>query len=84
MSFCQGHLGEIPSLREGQPPRPGRGGQTLDVTKPQQKADDELGKQRALIETINQAYENDPPTTEERELLQGIRERQRRLLESDR
>jgi hypothetical protein len=36
-----------------------------------------------LIEAINRAYEEDPPTTEEKELLQGIREKQRKLLESE-
>ncbi|HEX3557199.1 MAG TPA: hypothetical protein VIA62_28570 [Thermoanaerobaculia bacterium] len=40
-------------------------------------------ERRALIEAINRAYEEDPPTTEEKELLQGIREQQRRLLESE-
>jgi antitoxin MazE6 len=39
-------------------------------------------ERRALIEAINRAYEEDPPTTEEKELLQGIREKQRKLLES--
>lgn len=41
-------------------------------------------ERRALIAAINRAYDNDPPTTEERELLDGIREKQRKLLESDR
>ncbi len=40
-------------------------------------------ERRALIEAINRAYEEDPPTTEEKELLQGIREKQRKLLESE-
>ena len=40
-------------------------------------------ERRALIEAINRAYEEDPPTTEEKDLLQGIREKQRKLLESD-
>jgi antitoxin MazE6 len=40
-------------------------------------------ERRALIEAINRAYEEDPPTTEEKELLRGIREKQRKLLESD-
>jgi hypothetical protein len=35
-----------------------------------------------LIEAINRAYEEDPPTTE-KQLLQGIREKQRNLLESE-
>src|ERR1700694_61359 len=34
-------------------------------------------ERRALIEAINRAYEEDPPTPEEKELLQGIREKQR-------
>jgi len=37
---------------------------------------------RVLIGAINRAYEDDPPTTEENELLLGIREKQRKLLES--
>ena len=41
-------------------------------------------ERRALIAAINRAYDDDPPTTEERELLDGIREEQRKLLESDR
>jgi metal-responsive CopG/Arc/MetJ family transcriptional regulator len=40
-------------------------------------------ERRALIEAINRAYEEDPPSAEEKELLQGIREKQRKLLESD-
>ncbi len=40
-------------------------------------------EKRALIEAINRAYEEDPPTTEEKEVLQGIREKQRKLLESE-
>jgi metal-responsive CopG/Arc/MetJ family transcriptional regulator len=50
------------------------------------KALDELIKRyerQALIEAVNRAYEEDPPTTEEKELLQGIREKQRKLLESE-
>ncbi len=38
-------------------------------------------EKRALIEAINRAYEDDPPTTEEKELLKGIRRKQRKLLE---
>jgi metal-responsive CopG/Arc/MetJ family transcriptional regulator len=34
-------------------------------------------ERRALIEAINRAYEEDPPTAEENELLQGVREKQR-------
>lgn len=41
-------------------------------------------ERQALIEAINRAYEDDPPTAEEKELLQGIRETQRKLLESER
>lgn len=37
-------------------------------------------ERRALIEAINRAYEEDPPTTEEEDLLQDIREKQRDLL----
>jgi metal-responsive CopG/Arc/MetJ family transcriptional regulator len=51
------------------------------------KALDEFVKRyerQALIETINRAYEDDPPTSEEKELLQGIRRKQRKLLESER
>ena len=40
-------------------------------------------ERRALIEAINRAYEEDPPTPEEKNLLQGIREKQRKLLESE-
>lgn len=40
-------------------------------------------ERQALIEAINRAYQEDPPTTEEKELLQGIREKQRKLLESE-
>jgi metal-responsive CopG/Arc/MetJ family transcriptional regulator len=40
-------------------------------------------ERRALIEAINRAYEEDPPTPEEKELLQGIRENQRKLLETE-
>jgi metal-responsive CopG/Arc/MetJ family transcriptional regulator len=40
-------------------------------------------ERQAMIEAINQAYEADPPTTEERELLQGIRAKQRKLLEPE-
>jgi hypothetical protein len=38
---------------------------------------------QALIEAINRAYGDDPPTSEEKELLQGIRAKQRQLLESE-
>ena len=41
-------------------------------------------ERQALIEAINRAYEDDPPTAEEKQLLQGVRETQRALLESDR
>ena len=41
-------------------------------------------ERQAMIEAINRAYEDDPPTTEEKELLQGIRAQQRKLLESER
>ncbi|MFL6261913.1 MAG: hypothetical protein ACJ76Y_19620 [Thermoanaerobaculia bacterium] len=50
------------------------------------KALDELIRRyerQALIEAINRAYEEDPPTTEEKELLRGIREKQRKLLEPE-
>jgi metal-responsive CopG/Arc/MetJ family transcriptional regulator len=50
------------------------------------KALDELIRRyerQALIEAINRAYAEDPPTTEEKELLQGIREKQRKLLEPE-
>ena len=50
------------------------------------KALEELIKRyerQALIEAINRAYEEDPPTTEEKKLLQGVREKQRKLLESE-
>lgn len=40
-------------------------------------------ERRALIEAINQAYGDDPPTAEEKELLQSIRKTQRKLLESE-
>jgi len=40
-------------------------------------------ERQALIEIINRAYEEDPPTAEEKQLLQGIREKQRKLLESE-
>jgi metal-responsive CopG/Arc/MetJ family transcriptional regulator len=40
-------------------------------------------EKRALIEAINRAYEDDPPTAEEKELLQGIRRKQRKLAESE-
>lgn len=40
-------------------------------------------ERRALIEAINRAYEEEPPTAEEKELLQGIREKQQKLLESE-
>jgi hypothetical protein len=38
---------------------------------------------QALIEAIDRAYQKDPPTAEEKHLLQGIREQQRKLLESE-
>ncbi len=50
------------------------------------KALDELigrYERQALIEAINRAYKEDPPTPEEKELLKGIREKQRKLLESE-
>jgi hypothetical protein len=40
-------------------------------------------ERQASIKAINGAYEEDPPTIEEKELLQGIREKQRKLLESE-
>jgi metal-responsive CopG/Arc/MetJ family transcriptional regulator len=40
-------------------------------------------ERRALIEAINRAYADDPPTSEEKDLLQGIRKKQRKLLESE-
>jgi metal-responsive CopG/Arc/MetJ family transcriptional regulator len=40
-------------------------------------------ERRALVEAINQAFEEVPPTVEEKELLQGIRATQRRRLESE-
>jgi metal-responsive CopG/Arc/MetJ family transcriptional regulator len=40
-------------------------------------------ERRALIEAINLAYQEDPPTPEEKEVLQGIRRKQRKLLESE-
>ena len=40
-------------------------------------------ERQALIAAVNRAYREDPPTTEEKELLQGIREKQRKLLESE-
>jgi hypothetical protein len=42
-----------------------------------------LDERQALIEAINQAYEEDPPTTEERQVLQGIRGKQRTLLKTE-
>jgi len=39
-------------------------------------------ERQALIGAINRAYQDDPPTIEENELLLGIREKQRKLLES--
>jgi metal-responsive CopG/Arc/MetJ family transcriptional regulator len=51
------------------------------------KAVDEFVKRyerRALLEAVNRAYEEEPPTAEEKELLQGIRKQQQKLLESDR
>jgi metal-responsive CopG/Arc/MetJ family transcriptional regulator len=50
------------------------------------KALEELIKgyeRQALIEAINQAYKEDPPTTEEKQILRGIREKQRKLLEPE-
>ena len=50
------------------------------------KALDEFMKRferQALIEAINRAYLDEPPTAEEKKLLQGIRENQRKLLESE-
>jgi metal-responsive CopG/Arc/MetJ family transcriptional regulator len=50
------------------------------------KAVDEFLKKyerQALIEAINRAYVDDPPTADEKELLQGIRAMQRTLLESE-
>jgi antitoxin MazE6 len=41
-------------------------------------------ERKALVEAINQAFEDDPPTSEEKELLQGIRKTQRKLAESER
>lgn len=40
-------------------------------------------ERQALVEAINRGFEDDPPTTEEKELLQGIREKQRKLLEAE-
>ena len=40
-------------------------------------------ERRALIEAINRAFEDEPPTAEEKELLQGIRRTQRKLLEPE-
>ena len=40
-------------------------------------------ERRALIAAINRAYKEDPPTAEDEDPLQGIRERQRKLLESE-
>ena len=48
------------------------------------KALDEFVKRferQALIEAINRAYLDEPPTAEEKKLLQDIRENQRKLLE---
>jgi hypothetical protein len=39
-------------------------------------------QRRALIEAINRAYEDDPPIGEEKELLEGVRGKQRKLLET--
>ncbi|HEY0557242.1 MAG TPA: hypothetical protein VGG20_23505 [Thermoanaerobaculia bacterium] len=41
-------------------------------------------ERRALIEAINRSYADDPPTPEEKDLLQGIRRKQRKLLEPER
>jgi hypothetical protein len=38
-------------------------------------------ERQAVIEAINEAYGEDPPTIEEKKLLEGIREKQRKLLE---
>jgi hypothetical protein len=40
-------------------------------------------KRRGLIEAINKAYEDEPPTTDEKELLQAIRGQQRKLSEPE-
>jgi predicted transcriptional regulator len=40
-------------------------------------------ERRALVEAVNQAFDDEPPTSEEKELLQGIRNTQRKRLESE-
>jgi metal-responsive CopG/Arc/MetJ family transcriptional regulator len=40
-------------------------------------------ERKALVEAINQAFEDEPPTSEEKKLLQGIRATQRKRLESE-
>jgi hypothetical protein len=40
-------------------------------------------ERKALVEAINQAFGEAPPTTEEKELLGGIRAIQRRRLEAE-
>jgi Mg2+/Co2+ transporter CorC len=37
----------------------------------------------ALVQAVNQAFEDEPPASEERELLEGIRKTQRKLLERE-
>jgi hypothetical protein len=48
-----------------------------------QPADAKRHERQASIEAINRAYEEEPPTTEEKELLQGICVKQRKLLETE-
>lgn len=38
-------------------------------------------ERQAVLEAINEAFREDPPTSEETELLHGIRAQQRKLLE---
>jgi len=40
-------------------------------------------ERKALVEAINQAFEDEPPTAEEKELLRGIQRTQRKLLETE-
>jgi len=40
-------------------------------------------ERQALIEAINRAYEEEPPTPEEKDLVQAIRGQQRKLLGSE-
>jgi metal-responsive CopG/Arc/MetJ family transcriptional regulator len=40
-------------------------------------------ERQALIEAINRAYADDPPTPEEKDLLQSVRKKQRKLLEPE-